>query len=223
MNINKMLWSNKYFNDIAKIAMKQQNLNNEYELFQQLALGDENAFEKIFHHYFPFIVSFIIKITHTQHTAEEIAQEVFLRLWKHREEFQQKSGLRAWLYKVAANLAFDHLKKEAHHNKLILFYNQRPGDYDDTSNIIAFKESKLIIEAVVQKLPEQQKLAYKLSREDGLNHQEIADKMNISINTVKNHISKALQKIKHAVNNAAHLFISAFFWRKRRHSNLNFF
>jgi len=191
--------------------MKQQNLYNEYELFQQLTSGDEKAFEQIFHHYFPFIVSFVLKITHTQHTAEEIAQEAFLRLWQRREEFQQISNVRAWLYRVSANLAFDHLKKEANHNQLIRFYCQRPGDYDDTEKMFDLKQSKAIIADVVNHLPEQQKMAYRLSREEGLNHQEIADKMNISANTVKNHITKALQKIKQAINNAAHLFFSAFY------------
>lgn len=191
--------------------MKQQNLNNEYELFQQLTSGDEKAFEKVFHHYFPFMVSFVLKITHTRHTAEEIAQEAFLRLWKRREEFQQDSNLRAWLFKVAANLAFDHLKKEANHNQLIRFYHHRPGDYDDTEKMVDVKESKTIIAHVVNNLPEQQKLAYRLSREDGLSHQEIADKMSISVNTVKNHITKALQKIKQAINNAAHLFFSVLY------------
>ena len=183
---------------------------DENEQFVRLTHGDEKAFSVVFYHYFPYLVAFVSKITHTRHTAEEITQEVFLRLWQKKEQFEYTTSLDSWLFAVAANLAFDHLKKEAQKDKLVAFYRKyRPAD--DTSALLSYRETRTIIETAVEQLPEQQKLVYKLSREDGLSHQEIAGHLGVTVNTVKSHIGKALKTLRDILKKAAYLFFSIFF------------
>lgn len=183
---------------------------DDTELFRQFIDGDEDAFRRLFTLYFPFIVAYAIKITRTQHSAEEIAQETFVRLWKKRTEFTESGGLGAWLYKVAANLAFDHLKREALRNKLHNYFERQPGDDWNSASILELKQTKAVIDETIKELPGQQQTAFRLSREEGLTHQEIADRMDISVNTVKNHIIKALQTIRTAIKKSLY-FLSCFF------------
>jgi RNA polymerase sigma-70 factor (family 1) len=185
--------------------------SNDIELFQLLVQGSEEAFRVIFHRYFSSITGYTFKITHTKHEAEEIAQEVFLRLWQKRHEFTETTELKSWLYRVASNLAFDHLKKQAHHGKLVKFYKTKAPEAEDMTSLMDFKESKAKIDEVVRQLPEQQQTIFKLSRDEGLSHQEIAERLHISPNTVKNHMVKALQTLRSALNRAAQILFSIFF------------
>jgi len=191
--------------------MNRNSTIDDLELFHQFALGREDAFRSIFETYFPLLVSYVFRITHTQHTAEEITQEAFLRFWQKRSTFSDTSELKAWLYKVAANLAFDHLKREAYHNRLVGHYSRQSLATDDTEQWLNLRESKTAVEAAVSALPDQQKLIYRLSREEGLSHQEIAERLNLSPNTVKNHMVKALQTLRNQLKNAAQFFFSFFF------------
>lgn len=177
---------------------------------QRLATGDEGAFTAIFRQYYPRLVSFTVKITKTEHLAEEIVQEVFLRLWKRREEFRQSNYIGSWLYRVASNLAFDFLKKAASENKLLDYYRHRPDEFGDSTADLEAKETNALVHDTVEDLPPQQKRVYRLSREEGLSHQEIADRLQISPNTVKNHLSKALQAIRNVLHKGVNFFFTLF-------------
>jgi RNA polymerase sigma-70 factor (family 1) len=190
--------------------MKASFDSSDNELFGLLIQDSEEAFRVIFHRYFSLITGYTFKITHTQHEAAEIAQEVFLRLWQKRNEFSDSNELRSWLYRVASNLAFDHLKKQAHHDKLVRFY-KRQSEAEDLQSLLDFRESKAAIDEAINHLPKQQQLIYKLSREEGMSHQEIAEKLHLSPNTVKNHMVKALQALRSVLNKTANIFFSTFF------------
>lgn len=191
--------------------MSNETHFNEIELFQQLARGDEKAFRDIFLYYYPRLVSFAAKITKNEDDAEEIAQEALLRLWKRREEFHHTNYLGSWLYKVASNLAFDFLKRASRENKLLIYFKQTADPYRDIIPELENKEREAEILAAIKQLPPQQALIYKLSREEGLSHQQIAEKLNISTNTVKNHLVKVLQTLRKVLNKTANLFFSIFF------------
>lgn len=168
---------------------------NEDELWLQLANGNEEAFSRIVHHYYPRLLPFAIKITKSKHIAEEIVQDVFLRLWENRVDMQDISLPGAWLFRVAGNLSLNWLKRAALEGRIL--QQLKPQESGDMVNeYLDFRQSSEQLKAAVNNLPEQQKKIFKLSKEDGLSNQEIANLLGLSVSTVKNHLTRALQTLR---------------------------
>jgi RNA polymerase sigma factor (sigma-70 family) len=151
-----------------------EKINNERELLASVARADERAFEKIVHHYYPRLLPFVINITKTKYAAEEIVQEVFLRLWQHRHEHERIYNLSSWLFTIASNLSLTYIKRAAMEGKLLkLIQHGQAESTLDAEERLHWKESGLLIHEAVQRLPPQQQLIYQLSRQEGLSNPEI--------------------------------------------------
>ena len=189
------------------------NNNNSYDdsqLFTRIAAGDEAAFRDIVHHYSPKLLSFVFRMTKTMHIAEEIVQEVFLKLWQKRED-NRIDNMGGWLHTVAANMTYTHLRREALNNRLI--NSLKAGHVDIHSEIdlkIDHKESVSLLTKAISQLPEQQRRVYELSKLEGMSREEIGKLLNISPNTVKNHLAKALQSLKTSLKKTKFFFCFIF-------------
>lgn len=190
--------------------MNNNQFSDEYLLFRRIALGDEKAFREVVYYYSPKLISFLFSITKTRHIAEELMQEVFLRLWKHREriEIENPGG---WLYRVASNLAYSHLKREALAGRLMSSLKKKPvREYYEIDHHIDHKEYEKLVYAALSRLPDQQRKVYQLSLQEGMSRKDVADLLNISPNTVRNHLSRALQHLRHFLSQVNTL-VSFFF------------
>lgn len=172
-------------------------LLNEKEYFVRIAQGDEAAFSKIFFHYTSRIHPFIRKMTRSEEVTEEIVQDVFMSLWKSREQLMGIENYAAYIFTIATNKTYNYLKskgrKEKHLNELA------KGKRDFTNNTlesIELHETRELVGQLVTQLPPQKKLIYKLTREEGLSHDEIAQQLHISKNTVKNHLVETLKFLR---------------------------
>jgi RNA polymerase sigma-70 factor (ECF subfamily) len=123
---------------------------------------------------------FAYRVTKCEQLAKDVVQEVFLKLWEHRDQFHQIENIKAWLYRVTENKLIDHLRKMA----------------ADTEMTLSAKESEHIISQAIETLPAQRKIIYRLNREQYLSYDEIARALRISRHTVKNQISSALQNLR---------------------------
>lgn len=183
-------------------------LHNEHALLANMAAADGKAFATIVHHYYPLLLPFVTSITKSKQVAEEIVQEVFLRLWQHRHEHTRIYHLKSWLFTIASNLSLTYLRRKATEGRLLaLLKDQQPDHALDTEEQVYWKESGLLIRQAVSQLPPQQQRIYQLSRHDGLSHQEIAAQLHLSPNTVKNHLVKALQSIREFMRRATRLLV----------------
>lgn len=182
--------------------LKNNPACDEQVLFRRIAAGDEDAFREAAHYYSPKLISFLFRITKTMHIAEEIMQEVLLRLWQNRENIEAEN-LGGWLYRVASNLAYNYLKKEALNGRLLnALKNKQVTDYSETDHQIDYKECEKLIHTALNLLPHQQRRIYQLSLQEGMSRKEVADLLNISPNTVKNHLARALQSLRHFLSHA---------------------
>lgn len=144
------------------------------------------------------------------HVAEEIVQEVFLKLWQKREE-TRIDNIGGWLHTVAANMTYTYLRREALNNRFINSLKVRPVNLDsEIDQKIDHKESLNLINEAINQLPDQQRRVYQLSRVEGMSRDEIGKLLEISPNTVKNHLAKALQSIKKFLKIAKFLFYCIF-------------
>jgi RNA polymerase sigma-70 factor (ECF subfamily) len=167
-------------------------LHNERELFNQLSLGDENAFTSIFHFYSRRLYPWLLKKTKEAEVAEEIMQDTFLRVWVNRERLAGMENPEGYIYKIAANLTLDHFRKlEMEHKILNRFQNRKANAVDASAQgVIDLRETQKIIDQAVHRLPAQRKLIYTM-RQEGMSYDEIAAKLGLSSNTVRNQLISA--------------------------------
>ncbi len=170
---------------------------NKKHLFQQIATGNELAFRKVFHDCNAKLFPFVLKLTRSETIAEDLVQETFLRLWVHRCEVGEMDRPIAWLYTVASNLSLSWLRAHAAETRKL----QRIKIKDSTRSEqiieqLSVEEAQLLISQAVDLLPPKRKQIYKLSREQGLSHKEIAEQLHLSTSTIKNQMVNALKFIK---------------------------
>jgi RNA polymerase sigma-70 factor (family 1) len=153
-------------------------------------------FEEVFDRYKHQVYSQVLAIAKSQYAAEEITQEIFIKLWMNKDDLDQVSNLGGYLYTIARNSSLNYLRKAASDSRLanelmrIAVTNENA-----TEASIAVSECKVLISAAVEQLSPQRRLVYKLSREDGLSYDEIASELKLSRHTVKNHLMAALSLI----------------------------
>lgn len=169
-------------------------LQNELEIFRRIANGDEDAFAQIFYHYTSIIHPFVLNKVKSQAAAEEIVQEVFMKLWTKRETLKNIESPSSYLMRIATNKTLDHLRRKAIEYKVMQNAGMREGD-SPVHDEISFKEAKRILAEAIAAMPEQRRKIYLLQQE-GYSYDEIAARMNISNNTVRNHIALASKYLK---------------------------
>ena len=172
-------------------------LHNERELLQSIAQGDEKAFRQLFNYYWQHIYSVAFAFTKSIVLSEEIVQDVFLKVWLKRELLTPVKNFKGYLFTVARNHIYNELRKKSSEQS---FAEHLEEYFIEMSSLpeqqLFLKETQSLIDEAVAQLPTQQRTVYELSRKDGLDQAQIADKLGISKLTVKSHMNKALNMIR---------------------------
>lgn len=177
--------------------MPPRELPNEQECFLKLAEGDTAAFTELFHYYNGRLFPFVKRLTRSDAIAEEIIQEVFLRLWVHRDRAATLERPEAWLFRVASNLSMTHLRNSVNAAvKHARAFKTSGSAAPDLLEQLDGKELAVLVEEAVQRLPLKRQQVFRLSRQRGLTYQEIAEQLSISPNTVKDHLVIALKSVR---------------------------
>lgn len=160
-------------------------------------MGSQTAFRQLYDHYSADSYQLAFHILKSEKHAEEVVQDCFLKLWDTREKIDVKSNIRVYLYVICRNLSFNKLKvikREQSIFKSLEIIDESNNWYAD--DYLAMREFTESFERILALLPEKQRQVFRLSRIEGFSHQEISDKLNISSNTVKNHITQALKTVR---------------------------
>ena len=169
----------------------------EHELIQQLAEGNEEAFKQFYNQHWNRIYSLALAYLKSATQAQDIVQEVFLKVWTRREQLKNVEKPEAFVYIMGRNEVLNALKKKISLAAIDEQANDYlPDDYLLPNQVVDLKEMQQKINRAIDTLPPQQKLIFKLSREEGLNHEQIADRLGIERATVKNHIVRALNSLR---------------------------
>jgi RNA polymerase sigma-70 factor (family 1) len=172
-------------------------LHNERELLLTIAKGDEKAFRKLFNHYWNHIYSVAFTFTKSIVLSEEVVQDVFLKIWLKREQLTSIINFKGYLFTVARNHIYNELRKKSCEQSFVKHLEEYFIEMSSLPEEKLFlKETQYLINEAVAHLPVQQRTVYELSRNAGLDHAQIADKLGISKLTVKSHMNKALRLIR---------------------------
>lgn len=179
------------------ISMHRPKVYDEEAIINKLKEGDEASFKCLFDRYRNELFTYCLRITKERSLAEEIVQDVFMIIWQKRDEVQSQLPIRPYLYTIAQNLSFNFLKKAANDSKMKrqVFYESQKEFRQDW--LVDFKDTKKLIEQAITQMPSKQRLIFSLSRMESKSHEEIARELQISKNTVKDQIFKALKAIRH--------------------------
>jgi RNA polymerase sigma-70 factor (ECF subfamily) len=183
------------------------------ELHLKTGLNSQNKviFDFVFQYYYSGLCTYAETIVKNQEVAEDIVQELFVKLWVKAKEISIKGSLKNYLFTSIRNRCFDFLKHQTVKSKLTQL-NQYSGDVDEFTpeNWLVESEIKDIIEQSIEKLAPRCQEIFRLSRFQGLKNQEIADKLGLSKRTVEIQITNALKTLRKDLKPYLPIFLLAF-------------
>jgi RNA polymerase sigma-70 factor (family 1) len=182
-------------------------------LLQRAAEGDQGSFAELFRAYKDKLYGILLKMTDSAELTEDIIQDVFLRLWRKREELATIDNFGGYVFRMAQHQAFNAFKRRAREYQYIASL-QEPVTGAEPETQLQFQEARARLEMAVQQLPPKQKEVFTLSRDKGLKHEEIARELNISPATVNNHLVEALRQLRKKVGPYLNItyFLCCFFF-----------
>jgi RNA polymerase sigma-70 factor (family 1) len=177
-------------------TMRKYNPAEERRILEQLAQGNAFAFTLLFHHYRGRVYAVALRFLKSPELAEEIVQEVFLKVWTKRQDLLNIANFEAYLFTMARNIVFDFVKDLAREAVKKKDFNDILRDGVGADQPLIEEQYDKLLQEVVSQLPPQQKQIFRLARVEGLSHQAIAEELHISRLTVKAHMAKALRTIR---------------------------
>jgi RNA polymerase sigma-70 factor (ECF subfamily) len=172
------------------------------DIIKLAARGDSNAFEKIYRSASGFVYNVALRTSGSYDTAAEITQEVFLKVYEKLSGFRQDSAFNTWLYRITVNTSLNVLTRNSRYNCRVIDINAVP-DIALTESPVHERAEKNAendeIQRLLNLLPEEQKACIVLRSVEGLSYKEIAEALNVNINTVRTRLKRAREMlVKHA-------------------------
>lgn len=167
------------------------------ELLIRLQKGDAHAFERIYRRFYPKIVLYTMRFTRSKVMAEEITQEVFIKLWETRERVDPALAFDSYLYRIARNHALNVVKRIQTENFVMgqLTY-QQPLFGSATDSHLDYTECQTVIDKAIEMLPPKRQEIFRMSKLEYVRHDKIALHLDISKHTIKSQIVKASKFIR---------------------------
>lgn len=170
---------------------------DEKILFSRLADGDEEAFRQLFHYYNKLLQPFVVKLTRNPSAAEEVLQEVFLKIWAHRRRLAEVDNPKAYIIRIVSNESIDYLQRRAKDQRLAEYIrNTAVEGAPSPEQSFSYRETEQRLQQAIEQLPQACRQIYRMSREQYKRIPEIASELNLSNSTVKNQLVKALKTIR---------------------------
>jgi len=175
--------------------------SRERETVKRLVNGDKDAFCELYAAYKTGVVRFAVRMLKSMDLAEDVFQDAFTVIWQSRQFINPDIPFSAYLFTIVRNRVLNILREDEKQDIIKTAMLSRLQQYEDITNeTILVNDLILLIEKAKNNLTPQQRNVYELSREKHLSHQEIADRLHISKNTVREHITEALKQIRIFLN-----------------------
>lgn len=172
-----------------------QTTPNDQEFFNLLSTDAEKAFEWLFRRYFSELCQVVYRVTHDEHLAQDLVQEVLYELWRKKNQLTISISLRAYLKRAVLNRTLNHLRdnrkwSSEENMPEIAVYESDPTDQ------MRSEELQALVDAAIDELPEKCRMVFVLSRYEELSYRDIAKELGIAEKTVENQVSKALKYLR---------------------------
>jgi RNA polymerase sigma-70 factor (ECF subfamily) len=179
--------------------MKEQQIDKV--ILIKFSTNEDLAFTMLFDAYGKRIFHFILKYVNSAELAEDLSQEVFLKIWENRKNLGHVQSIKSYLFTVARNHTLNSLKKAFQSEVAISeVVNSFAKDRNFTEEEIEDKEYRQFLKHILDSLPERSRMIFKLCREEKKSYEEVAQAMSISKNAVKNHMVFSMKILKSSLS-----------------------
>jgi RNA polymerase sigma-70 factor (ECF subfamily) len=191
--------------------MKDFILYSDEELMREIKADNMFAFDTLYNKYNKRVYKFGYSILKSHEDSENLVQDVFLNFWENRYKVENDSSIRSYLFTITYHSAISIIRKKARETDFIEHLKSLGKVSEDCVNMeIEYIELTNRLSEIIKALPPRQKEVYLLQKVEGLKYNEIADRLNISVNTIENHMSRALKTIREKLGNYS--LITILFW-----------
>jgi len=169
----------------------------ESELVAGLRKGDHSCFQQLFDHYSGPLFKFALSYLKSGDTAEDVVQEVFLKIWNNRKDVRTDTSFRSYLFTIALNSVYKHFNKltklnELKHDLLIDFSNHQ-AEFDERAD---YQDLVDKLNELISRMPEKRRQVFIKKKFEGKSLKEIAEELDITPKTVEYHITEAMKFLK---------------------------
>lgn len=179
---------------------QDQRMSDPESLEHIASRGDRQAFQNLFEKYAPRVKSFMMRQGADPSTADDLAQETLLAVWRKASLYSiDKGSVTTWIFAIARNLRIDRLRKEQTWLELPEGYDQEASTEAQPDDVLAEQERRINMRRALDGLPPDQHEVVLMSFIEGLSHREIADRLELPVGTVKSRIRLAYFKLRNAV------------------------
>jgi RNA polymerase sigma factor (sigma-70 family) len=178
---------------------------NELELIQQLRAGDELAFKFLVENYQDLVYNTALGVVQNSEDAEDVAQEVFIQVYRSIDQFKGDARLSTWIYRITTTKALDHIRSRKRKKRFAFITSlfgpndeliHEPVDFQHPGVTLDRKEQAALLFRMIDQLPENQKVAFTLHKTEELSYQEIAGVMQLSVSAVESLLFRARQNLR---------------------------
>ncbi len=184
-----------------------QDPNSDAAMMLRVAAGDEGAFNYLVGRYHRAIIHFLFRMVRNESVAEELAQEVFLRVYRSRESYRAEAKFTTWLYRIATNLAVNHARDTKYERSAQTIYLDAPDEESGTTPDVADDqltvEQQMVrdermsaIRTHVMALPERQRMAVLMHKYQGMDYRQIGEVLKLSESATKSLLFRAYQTLR---------------------------
>lgn len=183
------------------------NPKEDLNIFEAIRNDNRHEFEQLFRKLYRPLNAYAFRFVRDLSTAENIIQDVFLKLWKNRREIVITTSLEHYLFRSVRNHCLNFLDKAKVRAEYLKMQMQLENGNEDYSAF--YPETGLLdkIESAINALPEKRQAIFRMAREDGLKYREIAEQLNLSIKTVETQMSLALKQLRESLKEYHHLVL----------------
>ena len=187
----------------SEMFMQKKKQICDFELISRIKEGDESAFRIVFDLYSSKLYAFSYRFLKEKEPCQEVVQEVFLNLWINRAKLDNQYPIAPYLYTITRRLTLNVLRHVATSQSAMdkMWLNVKKVS-NETEEEVFLEDLSRFTEQVLSKMPKQQQLIFRMSRHQELSYDEIAEELDISRNTVKNHLVAALKTLRTQLNKA---------------------
>jgi len=191
--------------------MTENKTHIDEDLMQEIKAGNMLAFDILYKKYSNRIFKFAFSILKSADESANIVQDVFLNLWENRNNIEKNSSVKYYIFTITYNSAISVIRKKLRESKFLDYLKTLQMPIQEPVNLeLEYNELTNKINDIVSTLPKRQKEVYLLHKVEGLKYKEIALKLGISVNTIENHMSRALNTIRKKLGNYSVLAILFF-------------
>ncbi|MCH5685594.1 sigma-70 family RNA polymerase sigma factor [Niabella sp. W65] len=189
--------------------MTNPKLINEYELLHQLREGSSLAFNELYNCYKKRLAANLLKLLRDEELAKDALQDLFIKVWNNRTSINADLSFKAYLFRMAENLVVDYYRKASRNKDLQQKMLQVEFDnvYNNVDDHLFSGEKVVLVQQIINKLPEQQRKAYTLHKLEGLSHKEISELMELSTDTINKYIYLAHKFVKEQIVASPHFTV----------------